>query len=481
VTALNELRIDTKKIFEVHPFAQTILRRLESADHEAVLIGGIVRDALRGQLEPQYEFTPREVDIATSAMPDEVKTLFPGTQTVEIGKAFGVIVLVSPEGWPYEVATFRTESEYDGRWPGSVKLVRQLEYDVRRRDLTINGLAARADGRVIDLVGGVADLQHKIIRAIGDPDERFREDYLRILRAIRCACMIEGQLTPEVSRAIQRHRTGLELISAERVRDEVLRLLGTRQAARGVRLLDEHGILELILPELVACKGVPQPGQYHPEGDVYQHTLLALGIADGFIIDPLVKLGLLLHDLGKPEALQRNRGVNMAGHDRIGETLAERICKRLRLSNAEVDHVCYLVREHQRIGHFPQMGRGKQVLFLRGGEEQAQNLRDFRARFPAFTQLVQLMIADCQASGMRSQGWLPVLERTARLLVHLQALEQLEGTRRLIDGDDLLKLGVTEGPELGRLLAELREAILAGRIKSRKEALAAARQLAKKS
>lgn len=477
---MSDLRIDTEKIFAVHPFARTVLSRLESADHEAVLIGGIVRDALRGQLEPQYEFAPREVDIATSAMPDEVKALFPGTQTIDVGKAFGVLVLISPEGRPYEVATFRTESEYDGRWPGSVKLVRQLADDVHRRDLTINGLAARADGRVIDLVGGVTDLQRKIIRAIGDPDERFREDYLRILRAIRCACMIEGQLAPEVSQAIRRHRNGLTLISAERVRDELLRLLGTKQAARGVRLLDEHGLLELILPELAACKGVPQPGQYHPEGDVYQHTLLALEIADSFMTDPLVKLALLLHDLGKPEALQRNRGVNMAGHDRIGEALAEGICKRLRLSNDQVKRVCYLVREHQRIGHFPQMGRGKQVLFLRAGEEEMQSLADFPARFPWFAQLVQLMMADCQASGMKSHGWLPVLVKTARLLVHLQTLDQLESTRHLIDGADLLKLGVAEGPELGKLLAELREAILAGRVKSREEALAMARRLVKR-
>ncbi|HED03246.1 MAG TPA: CCA tRNA nucleotidyltransferase [Candidatus Fraserbacteria bacterium] len=475
---MSRLRIDVEAIFASHPFARTILSRLEAAGHEAVLIGGIVRDALRAQFDADYEFEPLEVDIATSASPQEVRALSGDSLIIEVGAAFGVLVLVGPEGHAYEVATFRTEGEYDGRRPGAVKLVRSLADDVHRRDLTINGLAARSDGWVIDLVGGVSDLKRKLIRAIGDPAERFGEDYLRILRAIRCACLIDGEIVPEVAQAIRRHRTGLTLISAERVAGELLRLLGTNQAARGVRLLDEYGILPLILPELVACQGVEQPGKYHPEGDVYQHTLLALEIADGYLADPLVKLALLLHDLGKPEALERNRGVNMAGHDQIGAELAGQICRRLHLSKEASAQVVYLVREHQRIGHFPQMSRSKQVRLLRSGEERARPLGDFTARFPRFARLVQLMIADCQASAMKSSGWLPVLAHTARLLPHLQALEQLEGARRLIDGHDFLKLGVPPGPELGRMLEQVREAILAGRIVSRRGALAAARRLA---
>jgi hypothetical protein len=207
---------------------------------------------------------------------------------------------------------------------------------------------------------------------------------------------------------------------------------------------------------------------------------LALEIADSFAKDPLVKLALLLHDLGKPEALERNQGVNMAGHDRIGTEIAERICRRLRLSNDETDRICYLVGEHQRIGHFPQMGRAKQVRFMRAGEVSSHNLADFSAHLPAFAQLLQLMIADCQASGMKSRGWLPVLAKTTQLLPRLNELDALERTRRLIDGDDLLKLGVPEGPELGRMLAKIREAILAGQITSRRAALAAARRLANK-
>ncbi len=473
------LRIDVEKIFTRHPFARVILERLTQAGHKAVLIGGIVRDALRTQLERAQEedFEPKEVDIATSAMPEEVQKIFKGHRIHEVGKAFGVLKIVSPEGKPYEVATFRTEGEYDGRWPTRVELVRDLKQDVHRRDFTINGLAARPDGQVIDLIGGVDDLRRRVIRTIGDPNERFREDYLRLLRAIRFACHLEAKLAPETSAAIRTHHQGLLRISAERIRDELVALLRTSCSARGIQLLDEHGLLNLILPELLSCKGVPQPERYHPEGDVYTHTLLALEVADRFIKDPLVKLAILLHDIGKPQALKINLGENAAGHDAIGAEMAKEICRRLRLSNSEIRLVEYLVKEHQRIGHFPQMARGKQVRFLKHGEDPTQRIENFPGRFPYFSKLIQLMIADCQASAMRSQGWLPVLQAVKDLLLHVQELEQLTQARKLIDGHDLLRLGVKRGPELGRLLDELYEKIFAGEIRSRTEALAQARKL----
>jgi putative nucleotidyltransferase with HDIG domain len=472
----SELKIDVGRIFARHPFAKVILDKLTRAGHKAVLVGGVVRDALRAQLEGS-SYEPEEVDIATSALPEEIKRLFPNNRILEVGKAFGVLVILDPEGRSHEVATFRTESDYDGRKPGRVELVRDLEEDVRRRDFTVNGLVARADGRVIDLVGGVRDLKERVIRTIGEPEERFREDYLRLLRAIRFACLLEAELASETSLAIKAHRDGLKRTSAERIRDELISLLKMRNSARGVRLLDEHGLLELILPELVGCKGVPQPEAYHPEGDVFTHTILALEVADRFIKDPLVKLALLLHDIGKPRALKANQGESAAGHDAIGAEMARKICRRLRLSSDEIELVEYLVREHQRIGHLPEMGRGKQVKFIREGEDSAHSISDFSARFPRFAKLIRLMIADCQASAMKSGGWLPMLQATTHLLIHLKELELLTKARRLIDGHDLLKLGVPEGPELGRLLEELHEKILAGEIKSRREALAQARRL----
>ena len=466
-----------ERIFAQHPFVREILDKLTAAGYEVVLIGGVVRDALLAEWENDLDWTPEEVDIATSAFPDEIKALFPDYRIMEVGKAFGVLIILSPEGVPYEVATFRIEGEYDGRWPGRVELVRTLEEDVKRRDFTVNGLAARADGTVLDLVGGVEDLQQKVIRTIGDPHERFREDFLRLLRAIRFACKLDAHIDRETSEAIIAHREGLLLISAERIRDELLAILRTKRSVRGVKLMDEHRLLELILPEVEACKGVPQPEEYHPEGDVYTHTLLALEGADRIIADPLVKLAVLLHDIGKREALEKNRGENAAGHDAIGARMARKVCRRLRLSNDETALVAFLVKEHQRIGHFPEMGRGKQVKFLKAREETSQPLYEFAKRFPWFAKLLQLMIADCQASAMQSEGWLPVLQLIPRLLIQLQELERLTQARKLIDGHDLMKLGVPQGPLIRKLLDEIYDRIYAGEICSHEEALECARRL----
>ncbi len=474
----DRLRIDVERVYRAHPFAREVARRLLEAGHETVLIGGVVRDALLAQWQGDDDWAPEEVDLATAALPDEVRRLFRDRKVVEVGKAFGVLKVLGPDGRAYEVATFRVEGEYDGRRPRRVELVRSLAQDVKRRDFTVNGLAAHPlTGEVIDLVGGVPDLKRKIIRAIGDPDARFREDYLRLLRAVRFACKLDATLEPRTRAAIRRHRDGLLRISAERVRDELLAMLRTPRSAKGIQLMDELGLLERVLPEVAACKGVPQPEIYHPEGDVYTHTVLALRIADRFIEDPLVKLALLLHDVGKREALERNQHKNAAGHDALGARKAEAVCRRLRLSHAETELVVFLVKEHQRVGHFPEMGQGKQVRFLKAREDAAKPLEAFRARFPGFAKLVQLMIADCQASAMKAQGWLPVLERLPRLLIRLRELERLTRARKLIDGHDLIRLGVKPGPQLGRLLERIYDKIYAGELPSREAALAYARRL----
>ncbi len=259
-------RIDINTIFSLHPYVRVILERLNDAGHEAVLIGGAVRDGVRSLLDPSLAFSPQDVDIATSALPDEIRRLFRDRPVVGVGEEFGVLVIVAPDGHEYEVATFRVEEEYDGRWPGKVELVRDLEADLRRRDLTINGLAAAADGEVIDLVGGIEDLNARRIRAIGDPRARFSEDYLRMLRAVRFACQINGKIDSETAQAIGENAEKISSISWERIRDEILRILKTADAARGLSLLDSYGLLRFILPEVVALKGVPQPEEYHPEG-----------------------------------------------------------------------------------------------------------------------------------------------------------------------------------------------------------------------
>lgn len=469
--------IKTDEIFRAHPFARTILERLTEAGFEAVMVGGIVRDALRAQLDPDYEFTPDEVDIATAARPDEIRAIFKDYKIFEVGEAFGVLLVVSPEGSPYEVATFRAEGEYDGRWPGRVELVRTLEEDLKRRDLTVNGLAATIDGSVIDIVGGIADLQARLIRTIGDPDRRFSEDFLRILRAIRLACALDATILPEVSAAMRRHRHGLKQISAERIRDELLRILATPRATRGIELLDEHGILELILPELTQCKGVPQPEKYHPEGDVYTHTLLALECADKIIRDPLVKFALLVHDVGKPIALEKNKGEHAGGHEVVGERMAETICRRLRFSTDEIRLIKFLVREHLRIGKFPEMSPGRRATLLKTHENTDAPFERPAERFPYFAKLLELMVCDCEASAHKSSGWLPVVRELPPLVLRLRELNERERARKLLDGHDLIQMGLPPGPRIREILESVYEQILAGRITTREEALDAARQL----
>jgi tRNA nucleotidyltransferase/poly(A) polymerase len=462
-------RIDTDALFATHPFALELLRRLGEAGHEAVLIGGVVRDGLAAAMGRDVLYPPNDVDIATSARPDQVRTLFADRQIVGVGEEFGVLVVVGPGGKNYEVATFRTEEEYDGRWPRKVELVRDLEGDVRRRDLTVNGLAATADGRVIDHVGGLDDLEARRIRAIGEPGARFREDYLRMLRAVRFACQIDGVIDGETAAAIRDSAARLGEISKERIRDELLHLLATPRAAQGISLLDELDLLEQILPELLLGKEIPQPEDYHPEGDVFVHTLHAVAVADRFVTDPIVKLAVLLHDVGKPQALRRSGGANMGGHCAIGARICHGIGERLRLSREELARLTFLVKNHMRVAALPEMGRGKQVRFVSWGER-----RDgvgLRERFPRFFELLQVLIADSEASAHRSSGWAPVLREMLRVAEHIDRVCDMDRAREIIDGHVLIDLGVPAGPKLGRLLADLHDRVLAGEITTREEAV----------
>jgi tRNA nucleotidyltransferase/poly(A) polymerase len=468
-------RIDVGAVFEAHPFAATVLRRLRDAGHEAFLVGGVVRDGLQSKMGRQVSFPPCDIDIATSALPTEIRTLFSDRPIIGVGEEFGVAVIVSPDGRPYEVATFRVEGEYDGRWPGKVELVRELAGDVQRRDFTINGLAAREDGTVIDLVGGLEDLRVRRVRAIGDARARFSEDYLRMLRAVRFTCQIDGELDQETAAAIVDRAARIESISHERVRDELLGLLQTERAAKGLTLLDELGLLRPILPELASTKNVPQPEKYHPEGDVFVHTLETVRVADAFVRDPIVKLAVVLHDVGKPHALRRSGGVNMAGHCAVGARKAKAIGKRLRLSRQETARLAFLVQNHMRIADFPQMSRGKQVRFLSEGEDSTA--RRLRARFPLFFDLLQVLVADCEASVHRSSGWMPVLREALRVVEHIEQVCGVKHARRLIDGNTLIALGIQPGPELGRILDVLHDRILAGEITTRDQAMDAARRL----
>ena len=457
-------------ILAQHPFVGEILRRLAEAGHEAVLVGGVVRDGVIAQLEGR-PFAPHDVDIATSASPEAIKRVFRDRPVLTVGEAFGVVIVVAPDGRQYEVATFRTERGYtDGRRPDEVAWA-SLEEDLRRRDFTVNGLAARPDGRVIDLVGGIADIEAKLIRTIGDPGARFAEDYLRMLRAVRFACQLGFEIEDRTREAIRENARRITGISWERIRDELVRILETPRSAYGFELLDRLGLLERILPEISALKGVPQPEDYHPEGDVFTHTLLALGVADVLRFPCLVKFGVLFHDVGKPRALRRSGGEHMGGHEAIGVRIAAEALKRLRFSNREIERVLFLVREHMRVARLPRMGRGKQVLLVTVGEREDHPLEDLPRRFPPYADLLRLLICDAEASGHRASAWLPVLAETVRVLLHLRRVHGLRFARALINGHDLLAMGVPRGPVLGEILDRVHERILAGEISSREEAL----------
>ncbi len=424
-----------------------------------------------------HAWVPKDVDIATEAPPGRVLELLPEFKVLEVGKAFGVVIVVGPNGRRYEVATFRTEGDYpDGRRPQEVRWG-TLEDDVRRRDFTVNGLVATRDGHVVDLVGGVADIERGVIRTIGSPDRRFSEDRLRMLRAVRFSCQLGFSIDKATEDAIRVHAQAITRVSWERIRDEFLRLLATPRSARGIRLLRSTGLLACVLPEVAALGGVPQSEVYHPEGDVFEHTCAALEVADGLWDDPYLKLGILLHDVGKPIALERWSGEHMSGHCRVGAAIAEEVLRRLRLPARQVSWVVHLVREHMRAARLQEMGLGKQLRLLSVEECPGAPYDDLDKRYPLFADLVRLMICDAEGSAHKASAWRPLLAHVVGLLVHVDRLQGVQRARQLLNGDDLLELGMPPGPQLGRVLEEIHELILAGVIRTREEALAeAARQ-----
>ena len=339
--------------------AARIVRRLQTAGHEAYLVGGCVRDIFLG-------VAPEDYDIVTSARPEEVQALF--DRTIPVGISFGVILVVE-EGRNFEVATYRAEEDYDdGRRPSRVRFASAAE-DVRRRDFTINGLLMdTVTGEVVDCVGGRKDIEERIIRTIGEPGLRFAEDHLRMLRAVRFAANLNFSLDPPTRAAIGEHAREIRRISAERVRDELNSLLTHGGARRGMELLADTRLLREILPEVAAVHGVQQPPIYHPEGDVWVHILAMLELlplTDGKA-DARLAWGVVLHDTGKAVTRSEDAsGVHFYGHVRRGAEIAESILRRLRLSNTDVETVVSLVREHMLFMNVREMRPNRLKRFLR--------------------------------------------------------------------------------------------------------------------
>lgn len=424
--------------------ALCVVETLRRAGFQALLAGGCVRDLALGRV-------PKDWDVATAAGPQEVAALF--AHTVAVGAQFGVSVVVLDEGH-YEVARFRRDGPYRaGRRPASIELA-DARADAQRRDFTINGLFYDPEsGAILDYVGGQRDLRAGIIRAIGDPAVRFAEDDLRLLRAVRLAARLGFAIEPATWDALCARAGCIVGVSAERLRDELTLLLTEGGAVRGLRLLDQSGLLQTALPEVAAMRGVPQEAEFHPEGDVWTHVQLLFEYLD----KPSAELAwsALLHDIGKPSTIAQTGRIRFHGHDAVGAKMAAAICGRLRMSNEMRTRICALVADHMRIGNVRQMRPSTLVRLLRE---------------PHFPELLQLHRADCLAS----HGQLDLYEFCQEQLAKLKK-EQLRPPR-LISGGDLIALGLQPGPRFKEILTAVEDAQLEGRIDSREEALHFVRQ-----
>jgi poly(A) polymerase len=425
---------------ESEALARAVIAKLRGAGHQAYLVGGSVRDLLLGA-------KPKDFDVSTDARPERIMDLFP--KSGQVGAHFGV-VLVRDAGAQVEVATFRSDHEYaDGRRPASVHFESDPREDVLRRDFTINGLMMEAaTGEVLDYVGGRADLERRMVRAIGDPDARFLEDHLRLLRAVRFAARLGFEIESATFEAMARHHALILKVAAERVREELTRILTEGGARRGFELLDASGMLADLLPEVAAMKGVGQPPEFHPEGDVWTHTLLLLEGLDH--PTPTLAWGALLHDVGKPPTFRVAERIRFDGHVEAGVKLAHGILNRLRFSRDDMEQVEALIANHMRFKDAHRMKQSTLKRFL---------------RMPDFSEHLELHRLDCMASN----GNLENYELVQRKLEELPE-EQLKPAP-LVTGTDLIAEGYEPGPRFGEMLAAVEDAQLEGRVRSREEAM----------
>jgi len=414
------------------------------------MVGGCVRDLLLNR-------DPADYDVATDATPAQVMELFP--DSLGVGAQFGV-VLVPRDGNKVEVATFRCDLGYsDGRHPDQVIYARAPREDVSRRDFTINGLLMKHDtGEVLDYVGGRADLSAGIIRAIGEPERRFTEDKLRMLRAVRFAARFAYRIDPDTFAAIRKHASEIHSVSAERIRDELTKLLTEGAARRGFELLDESGLLRELLPEIADMKGVNQPPEYHPEGDVWIHTRMMLdGLPSGSSAG--LAWGVLLHDVGKPPTFrpssETGNRIRFDGHVDVGIRMAEAICRRLRFANEETEQVKALVANHMKFKDVSQMRKSTLKRFVRQ---------------PRFSEHLELHRLDCSASHGHLDAYQAILDFLATT-----PPEQVRPSR-LINGNDLLAMGLQPGPAFQRILTAVEDAQLEGALETKEQAIAFVRR-----
>ena len=448
--------------------AISIVRTLRERGHQAYLVGGCVRDMVLGH-------EPADYDVTTDATPDQVMRIFP--ETYAVGAQFGVVLV--PPGSPdarelrpavdatsvptdhskadvVEVATFRSDIGYsDGRHPDRVQFSTDPREDVDRRDFTINGLLLDPiKGEILDFVGGQQDLKAGIIRTIGSPEQRFEEDKLRMLRAVRFAARFEYTIDPATFAAMQKLAGNIHQVSRERVRDELSKMLIEGHARRAFLLLDESGLLQQVLPEISAMKGVEQPPQFHPEGDVFVHTLLLLEKLPR--PSPMtLAWGALLHDVGKPATFRVADRIRFDGHVEVGVKMAEQICRRFRFSNHDTEQILALVKNHMRFGDVQRMKESTLKKFM---------------RLPQFEEHLELHRLDCQSS----HGDLTSYEFTREKLVSTPEASMRPAP--LVTGNDLINAGYVPGPRFKEILAAVEDSQLEGQLQNKEQALAFVRQ-----
>jgi poly(A) polymerase len=426
--------------------AEQICSKLRAHGHQAYLVGGCVRDLL-------LEREPEDFDVATDAVPGRVEELFPGS--LMVGAQFGVVI-VPGEAAQVEVATFRSDVGYsDGRHPDRVVYATTPQEDAKRRDFTINGMMMDpAAAEVLDFVGGREDLLRKVIRTIGDPRLRFAEDKLRLVRAVRFAARFGYTIEPATLTAIRELASQIAIVSAERLRNELTKILTEGAARRGFELLDETGLLEILLPEVTKMKGVAQPPEFHPEGDVWIHTRMLLEKLPAGS-SPTLAWGALLHDVGKPPtfapASKTGNRIRFDGHEEVGARMTEEICLRFRFSNEDADQIAKLVAGHMKF---------KDVLQMR-----PSTLKRF-VRQPRFEEHLELHRMDC----LSCHGLLGNWEFINKFLAETPP-EQVR-PQKLVTGEDLRSLGFQPGPLFKVILQSVEDAQLEGALRTREEALA---------
>lgn len=423
--------------------ATRLVERLRAAGHEALFAGGCVRDRLLGK-------EAHDIDIATSARPEEIQKLFP--RTVAVGAQFGVIVVLE-DGGEFQVATFRSDGAYrDGRHPESVAFT-NAEGDARRRDFTVNGLFFDPLTRhILDFVGGEADLRAGILRSIGDPHARFAEDKLRLIRCVRFAASLGFEIEAETWRALVERAPEITAVSAERIRDELVKIFNHPSRVRGFDLLDQSGLLAILLPEVEALKGCEQPPDFHPEGDVFVHTRLMLSLLPERVSTPLV-FSVLFHDIGKPPTfhIDETGRIRFNGHESISASMTEKIFARLRFSNAETESTVVGVKNHMAF---------KDVQNMR-----VATLKRFLAR-PTIDDELELHRVDCQGS----HGLLDNYDFLLRKREEFSNEPLIPPP--LITGRDLIAAGLQPGPPFKKLLDSAQALQLEGGLKTRDDALA---------